>query len=39
MCLGDNGEKIKLTTIDGINLENIGFIHVDAQSSETFIFF
>jgi hypothetical protein len=38
MCLGNNGEKIKLITADDMNLENIGFIHVDAQGSENFIF-
>lgn len=36
--LGNNGEDIKLTTIDNINLDNIGFIHCDAQGSENFIF-
>lgn len=36
--LGDNGEQIKLTTIDNMNLDNIGFIHCDAQGSENFIF-
>ena len=36
--LGKDGEEIKLTTIDSINLEDIGFIHCDAQGSENFIF-
>lgn len=36
--LGKNGEQIKLTTIDSMNLEDIGFIHCDAQGSENFIF-
>jgi FkbM family methyltransferase len=36
--LGDNGENIKLTTIDNMNLDNIGYIHCDAQGSENFIF-
>ena len=36
--LGDDGEKIKLTTIDAMNLDNVGFIHCDAQGSENFIF-
>lgn len=36
--LGENGEDIKLTTIDNMNLENIGYIHCDAQGSEEFIF-
>ena len=36
--LGNDGESITLTTIDNMGLENIGFIHCDAQGSETFIF-
>lgn len=36
--LGKNGEDIKLTTIDSMNLNDIGFIHCDAQGSENFIF-
>ena len=36
--LGDDGENIKLTTIDSMNLDDIGFIHCDAQGSENFIF-
>jgi FkbM family methyltransferase len=36
--LGDDGENIKLTTIDNMKLDNIGFIHCDAQGSENFIF-
>lgn len=36
--LGSDGENIKLTTIDNMNLDNIGFIHCDAQGSESFIF-
>jgi FkbM family methyltransferase len=35
--LGDDGETIKLTTIDNMNLDNIGYIHCDAQGSENFI--
>jgi FkbM family methyltransferase len=38
ICLGENGERINLTTIDEIKLDNIGFIHCDAQGSENFIF-
>ena len=38
ICLGCNGENIKLTTIDNMKLDNIGFIHCDAQGSESFIF-
>lgn len=36
--LGNGGENIKLVTIDSMNLDNIGFIHCDAQGSENFIF-
>jgi len=36
--LGKAGEDIKLTTIDNMNLDNIGYIHCDAQGSENFIF-
>ena len=39
ICLGNGGgENIKLVTIDSMNLDNIGFIHCDAQGSENFIF-
>jgi FkbM family methyltransferase len=36
--LGNNGEKIDVVTIDSLDLDNIGFIHCDAQGSENFIF-
>jgi FkbM family methyltransferase len=36
--LGINGEEVQTTTIDNLNLENIGFIHCDAQGAENFIF-
>lgn len=36
--LGVDGENINLTTIDNMNLDDIGFIHCDAQGSENFIF-
>lgn len=36
--LGENGEDIKLTTIDNMKLNDIGYIHCDAQGSENFIF-
>lgn len=36
--LGTDGEEIRLTTIDHMKLENVGFIHCDAQGSENFIF-
>jgi len=38
ICLGDDGENIDMTTIDELNLDDIGFIHCDAQGSENFIF-
>ena len=36
--LGEDGENIILTTIDDMNLDDIGYIHCDAQGSENFIF-
>ena len=36
--LGNDGEVINMTTIDNMNLDDIGFIHCDAQGSENFIF-
>lgn len=36
--LGAQGEEINLTTIDSMPLEDIGYIHCDAQGSENFIF-
>lgn len=36
--LGTGGEEMEMTTIDDMNLDNIGFIHCDAQGSENFIF-
>jgi len=36
--LGSGGEDISLTTIDNMKLDNIGYIHCDAQGSENFIF-
>jgi len=36
--LGGNGEDIYLTTIDNMKLDDIGYIHCDAQGSENFIF-
>jgi FkbM family methyltransferase len=38
LALGAEGENIKLTTIDNMNLDDIGYIHCDAQGSENFIF-
>jgi len=36
--LGSNGEQVGVTTIDNMNIDNIGYIHCDAQGSENFIF-
>lgn len=36
--LGSDGENIMLTTIDNMKIDNIGYIHCDAQGSENFIF-
>lgn len=36
--LGSDGEEISLTTIDYMKLDDIGYIHCDAQGSENFIF-
>ena len=36
--LGRDGEDITLTTIDNLKLDDIGFIHCDAQGAENFIF-
>ena len=38
ITLGKDGEEIELITIDTLNLDNIGYIHCDAQGSENFIF-
>lgn len=36
--LGQDGEEVNLVTIDSMKLDNIGFIHCDAQGAENFIF-
>jgi len=36
--LGTGGESIKVTTIDNMNLDDVGYIHCDAQGAENFIF-
>lgn len=36
--LGTDGEDIQLTTIDHMKVDDIGYIHCDAQGSENFIF-
>ena len=35
--LGKDGEQIQLTTMDSMGVEDIGYIHIDAQGSENFI--
>lgn len=36
--LGSQGEDVLLTTIDRMNLADVGYIHCDAQGAENFIF-
>jgi FkbM family methyltransferase len=36
--LGSNGEDINLTIIDNMKIDDIGYIHCDAQGAENFIF-
>jgi len=38
LSLGSGGEQIELVTIDSMNMENLGYIHCDAQGAENFIF-
>jgi FkbM family methyltransferase len=38
ISLGNDGEEIRLTTIDSMNLDDVGYIHCDAQGAENFIF-
>jgi FkbM family methyltransferase len=38
IAIGNDGEDIKLTTIDNMKIDDIGYIHCDAQGSENFIF-
>lgn len=37
ISLGEGGEEVTLTTIDSMGLDDIGFIHCDAQGAENFI--
>jgi hypothetical protein len=39
ISLGKDGEDIEVVTIDSMCLDNLGFIHCDAQGSEPFIMF
>jgi len=38
VCLGQDGEAVKMTTVDLMGLDDIGFIHCDAQGAENYIF-
>jgi FkbM family methyltransferase len=38
ISLGTNGEPIQTVTIDSLGIDNVGYIHCDAQGSENFIF-
>jgi FkbM family methyltransferase len=38
LSLGLGGEQTIVETVDSLNLDDIGFIHCDAQGSESFIF-
>ncbi|HEY0770957.1 MAG TPA: FkbM family methyltransferase, partial [Sphingobacteriaceae bacterium] len=38
VTMGRHGERIELTTVDRLSIDKIGFIHCDAQGSESFIF-
>jgi FkbM family methyltransferase len=37
--LGLDGEEVNMITIDSLNIENVGFIHIDAEGAENFIFY
>lgn len=39
MCIGKGGKPIKAVCLDDMNLNNIGFIHSDAEGSENLIFY
>jgi FkbM family methyltransferase len=36
--LGEDGEPVNVITIDSMDIDDIGFIHCDAQGAENFIF-
>jgi len=38
LCVGKDGENINCTTMDSLNIDNVSFIHCDAQGAEPFIF-
>jgi FkbM family methyltransferase len=37
ICLGVNGEEVEFVTVDKMDIDNIGYIHIDAQGAENFI--
>jgi FkbM family methyltransferase len=37
ICLGVDGEEVEFTTVDNMDMENIGYMHIDAQGAENFI--
>ena len=43
LCLGSGGEEVDVVRLDDVeelfNIENVGFIHCDAQGSENYIFY
>jgi FkbM family methyltransferase len=39
LSIGRNGESVKCHKIDNLKLDDIGFIHSDAQGSENFLFY
>ncbi len=38
LAVGRKGEEVSMTTLDELELPEIGFIHCDAQGSESFLF-
>ncbi len=38
ISLGNNGEWVELTMLDSLDIQNVGYIHCDAQGAENFIF-
>ena len=38
ICIGNDGERVEFVTVDNMkDIENIGFMHIDAQGAENFI--
>jgi len=39
ICIGTDGEEVGFVTVDNMkDIENIGYLHIDAQGAENFIF-